>query len=313
MPQCLVSFGSNLGTRDSAIVAAARELAANPAVENFRASRLFETPAIGGPSGQSSFLNGVAVFDTNARAREVLHWLQDIEQDLGRRRIERWAARSIDLDVVLHGSLVGGANDLTVPHPRYTARRFVLRPACDVAPDYRDPRFGWTIRRLAEHLDAGNASLALTGSDEQVRAELCRLVETNHGIRVFHAMPMPEPMAVLGTAPAPHAGLASAWKQTPIEVADDLPWVSAFVPPLPPADSAEANVRSTPRLVARIQWTKPEERWPAPHHIWASGLQWPEYRLEIDDLTWAAGELASALASMRCPLSPISDDQDWWR
>jgi 2-amino-4-hydroxy-6-hydroxymethyldihydropteridine diphosphokinase len=313
MPQCLVSFGSNLGTRDSAIVAAARHLAANPAVENFRASRLFETPAIGGPSGQSSFLNGVAVFDTNARAREVLYWLQEIEQDLGRRRTERWAARSIDLDVVLHGSLVGGANDLTVPHPRYTARRFVLRPACDVAPDYRDPRFGWTLRRLAEHLDAGNASLALTGSDEKVRAELCRLVEANHGIRVFHAMPMPEPMAVLGTAPVPSARFGEASEQTRIEVVDDLPWVSAFVPALPSEDSLESNARSTPRLVARIQWTKPEERWPAPHHIWASGLQWPEYRLEIDDLTWAAGELASALASMRCPLSPISDDQDWWR
>jgi len=74
VPQCLVSFGSNLGTRDSAIVTAARQLAMMPGVENFRASRLFETPPIGGPTGQSAFLNGVAVFDTNSRAREVLLW-----------------------------------------------------------------------------------------------------------------------------------------------------------------------------------------------------------------------------------------------
>ena len=105
MPQCLVSFGSNLGTRESLIVTAARQLAAMREIENFRTSRLFETPPIGGPSGQSSFLNGVAVFETTARAREVLLWLQAIEQQLGRQRHERWAARCIDLDVVLHGSL----------------------------------------------------------------------------------------------------------------------------------------------------------------------------------------------------------------
>jgi 2-amino-4-hydroxy-6-hydroxymethyldihydropteridine diphosphokinase len=313
MPQCLVSFGSNLGTRDSAIVTAARQLASHSAVENFRASRLYETPPIGGPSGQSTFLNGVAVFETTARAREVLDWLQEIESQLGRQRQVRWAARSIDLDVVLHGSLIGGANDLTVPHPRYTARRFVLRPACDVAPNYRDPRFGWTLRELADHLDAGNASLALTSGDEHVRAELCRQLESKHQIRVFHAAPMPEPMAVRGTAPLAHCEQIPVAEQTVIDVNDDKPWVSAFVPELPAAGSPGACARSTPRLVARIQWTKPEERWPAPHRIYASRIQWPEYRLEFDDIEWASGEIASALASMRCPLVPISDDQDWWR
>jgi len=42
-------------------------------------------------------------------------------------------------------------------------------------------------------------------------------------------------------------------------------------------------------------------------------LHWPEYRLEIDDLEWAAGEIVSALTSMRCPLIPIDNNQDWWR
>jgi 2-amino-4-hydroxy-6-hydroxymethyldihydropteridine diphosphokinase len=321
--QCLVSFGSNLGTRDSVIVTAIRELAQIPKVENFRASRLFETPPIGGPLGQSPFLNGVAVFDTQSRAREVLDWLQSIEQQLGRQRELRWAARSIDLDVVLHGSLIGGASDLTVPHPRYTARRFVLRPACDIAADYCDPRFGWTIGQLADHLDAGNASLALTGGDESIRQELCRLLTSLHGIRVFQASPLPAPMAVLGTAPLVSREYYNTVSQTMIDVEEDQPWVSAFVPPLPdrfntlatPDKHAgtETDERAIPRLIARIQWTKPEERWPAPHRIYPSSLQWPEYRLEIDDYTWAAGEIASALASMRCPLTPISDNGDWWR
>jgi 2-amino-4-hydroxy-6-hydroxymethyldihydropteridine diphosphokinase len=313
MPQCLISFGANLGARDSAIVTAARHLSQMSEVENFRASRLYETPAIGGPSGQSSFLNGVAVFDTHSRAREVLLWLQELEQRLGRQRHERWAARSIDLDVVLHGSLVGGANDLTVPHPRYTARRFVLRPACDVAPDYRDPRFGWTLGQLADHLDQGNASISLTGGDEVTRRELGCLLESEHRVRVFHAAPMPEPMSVLGTAPMGNRESVFAATQTVIDVEDDQPWVSTFVPALPEPDDRSERCRCVPRLIGRVQWTRPEERWPAPHRIWPSSSQWPEYRLEIDDLNWAAGEIVSALASMRCPLVPIDDDQDWWR
>ena len=116
-----------------------------------KASRLFETPPIGGPSGQEPFLNAVAAFETDASAREILDLLQQTEQRLGRTRNLRWDSRSIDLDVVLHGALVGGTSDLIVPHPRYTARQFVLKPACDVAADYRDPRFGWDLRTLSQH------------------------------------------------------------------------------------------------------------------------------------------------------------------
>lgn len=313
MAQCLVSFGANLGTRESAIAAAARELSAIPEVANFRASRLYETPPIGGPSGQDPFLNGVAAFDTTAGARRVLGWLQDLENRLGRVRDHRWAARSIDLDVVLHGNLIGGASDLTVPHPRYTARRFVLRPACDVAADYRDPRFGWTLRQLAEHLESGNASMALLGSDVATRAELCHRLSARFSICTFAENPLPTPMAVIGNAPAGSLQRVQPTQSTSgpmIAVEDDSPWVSAFVGPLSIAEAG--SDRNVPRLIARMQWTSPEQRWPAPHNIWPSTSGWPEYRLEVDDLDWAAGEVASALASMRCPIKPITDDGHWW-
>ncbi len=338
MAECLVSFGANLGTRESAIATAARELSSLPAVANFRASRLFETPPIGGPSGQDPFLNGVAAFDTTAGAREVLGWLQELEQRLGRRRDHRWGARSIDLDVVLHGNLIGGASDLTVPHPRYTARRFVLRPACDVAADFRDPRFGWTIARLAEHLDAGNASLALTGCNAAVRRELCLQLQQRFGVRTFPDKPLPAPMAVIGNAPAGSFAAASTHPATTtarlpdandsrfsVMVDDASAWVSAFIGPLPSGrladtavtespggDSAAVDPRTVPRLIGRMAWTRPEQRWPAPHNIWPSTSRWPEYRLEVDDLDWTVGEVASALESMRCPLHPVTDDGFWW-
>lgn len=318
MPQCLVSFGSNLGSRQNVIAAAVRALSQRPEVDNFRVSRLYETPPIGGPSGQEPFLNGVAAFDTPARARQVLGWLQELEEQLGRRRQRRWGARSIDLDVVLHGNLIGGSSDLTVPHPRYTARRFVLRPACDVAAEYRDPRFGWTLSRLAEHVERGNASMALSGSDAATRAALCLRLRTQYNVLVFDADPMPHPMAVIANVPAAPAAKASSAPDAAIRVDDDSPWVSATVGPLPSSpedlqqESSPNRQRNVPRLIARMQWTRREDRWPAPHNIWPSTSCWPEYRLEVGDLDWAASEVVSALASMRCPLQAVTPDGSWW-
>ncbi len=209
--QCLISFGSNLGDRDRLIAEAAQQIASSGVTAELRTSRLFETPPIGGPHGQEPFLNAVAAFDTEASAREILELLQQVEQQLGRQRRRRWDARSIDLDVVLHGELVGGGTGLIVPHPRYTAREFVLEPACDVAPHYRDPRFGWTLQQLARHLRHGVPSLALVGGSAATRAEICRRLTQEHHIRTFLAAPVAKSMPIIARAPAsvPHSTTAN--------------------------------------------------------------------------------------------------------
>ncbi len=322
--QCLISFGSNLGNRDAVIADAARAIIQAPFIETFRTSRLFETPAIGGPGGQEPFLNAIAALDTRASAREILALLQSVEEQLGRQRKHRWGARSIDLDVVLHGELVGGGRGLIVPHPRYTARQFVLQPACDVAAEYRDPRFGWTLRQLTDHLSAGAPSLALIGGDLATRLKLCERLATEHGIRVFADRDLPEPMSVLGNVPAGGVPFITSGdvqgssiglrRLVPdaIHAANDAPWVSAFVPPLPPLDSPLTGAVDVPRLVARLQWSTAETRWPAPHQMWPTTWQWPEYRLEIDDLDWTVGEIVSALDSMRCEVRPVTESGDWY-
>lgn len=337
--QCLISFGSNLGDRHALIADAAKAVADLPKVEELRASRLFETPPIGGPAGQEPFLNAVAAFDTMASAREILDCLQVIEADLGRQRRQRWGARAIDLDVVLHGELVGGGTGLIVPHPRYTARQFVLKPACDVAAHYRDPRFGWTLKRLAEHIDQGVPSLVLVGGDQAIREELCTRLAAQSGITTFAAKPLAKPMKVVGNAPAPVVHRTQAVPEKSLGVpmvagdkprvqgpdvagnsvdsiircnADAGPWVSAFMPPLPPLHSSKTASVNVPRLVARMQSTTDQTRWPAPHQMWPAGWRWPEYRLEIDDMDWAVSELASALSSMRCPVEAVTADGGWW-
>ncbi len=318
--QCLISFGSNLGDRHEVIAAAAKRIDQSSLLKQgtkLRTSRLFETPPIGGPGGQDPFLNAVAAFDTNGSAREVLSLLQSLELELGRQRHRRWAARSIDLDVVLHGELVGGGTGLIVPHPRYTARQFVLKPACDVAADYRDPRFGWTLSTLSQHISSGSASMALVGGDAEIRETLCQRLTNEHGIRTFPAKPMSEPMPIVGNAPAvARTSAANVPQGGPMEVCGDQPWVAAYLPPLPlGADPASKIMTSptVPRLVARLQRATEQTRWPAPHQIWPAGWDWPEYRLEVDDLAWAVSELASALDSMRCEVVPVTEDGDWWQ
>ena len=341
--QCLISFGSNLGDRHAVVADAARAVAKISNVHELQASRLFETPPIGGPTGQEPFLNAVAAFETEASARDVLESLQVIEKALGRERRQRWGARVIDLDVVLHGELVGGGTGVLVPHPRYTARQFVLKPACDVAGHYRDPRFGWTLSRLAEHIDQGVPSLALVGGDQAIREELCARLSDQFGVTTFAASPLAKPMKVLGNAPMPvrrdagqerssagrgslsgpeQAGrvqesdrqLESGMAEGSVEVSKATePWVSAFLPSLPPLDSSQAASLNVPRLVARMQSTTDQTKWPAPHQMWPSGWCWPEYRLEIDDLDWAVSELESALTSMRCPVQPVTADGEWWK
>ncbi len=315
MPQCLISFGANLGARDSTIVAALRELASHREVENFAVSRLFETPAIGGPEGQDTFLNGVAAFDTTANASDVLRWLNEIESHLGRQRERRWGARSIDLDVVLHGTLIGGSSDLTVPHPRYTARRFVVRPAVDVVPNYVDPRFGWTMRQLADHLDQGVASLAMIGGEQALLNELCNQLTEKHGVLTFPSQRSSALMEVLGNVPMPHSMPAPLPPESiPLDADQiDQPWVAAFVPPLLQGDARPLHPNLVPRLIVRVSQLKPEQRWPAPYRMKQMQLNWPEYRLEFEDVQWASSELHSAIDSMRCELKPVADNGEWWK
>jgi len=352
LSQCLISFGSNLGNRHELIAEAAHRVASSPLVcrhlgKSLATSRLFETPPIGGPGGQEPFLNAVAAFETEGSARDVLIMLQQVEDQLGRRRRRRWDARTIDLDVVLHGQLVGGSHALTVPHPRYTARQFVLQPACDVAGNYRDPRFGWTLQRLANHLSAATPSLALVGSDLATRQAICERLSREHDIRTFAAASSLPTIPVIGNAPLPSRrviGSVSDEQHEPVVDTDGQPWVAAYLPPLPLLfGAAEAELvavssqPTVPRLVVRMQrasaTTSPQvatrlaanlarqrddhdnsvgSAWPAPHQIWPAGWTWPEYRLEIDDIDWAVGELASAIDSMRCPVEAVTQDGKWW-
>jgi 7,8-dihydro-6-hydroxymethylpterin-pyrophosphokinase len=136
---------------------------------------------VGGPAGQSPFLNAAVLIDTPLAPERLLDEVGKIERDLGRRRTEHWGPRPIDLDLLFYDDLVVASNRLQLPHPRMAWRRFVLAPSVEVAPTMRHPTIGWTVRQLLDHLDTATAYIAIAGPAGAGRAGLARAVAAQLG------------------------------------------------------------------------------------------------------------------------------------
>ncbi|WP_076745387.1 2-amino-4-hydroxy-6-hydroxymethyldihydropteridine diphosphokinase [Sphingomonas jeddahensis] len=98
------------------------------------------------------FANTVAIIESDASPRELLRTLKAIERRFGRRRGQRWGARVIDLDLILWSGGTYQDSDLTIPHAAFRMRDFVLAPLARLAPSWRDPLTGLTVRQLHARL-----------------------------------------------------------------------------------------------------------------------------------------------------------------
>ena len=123
-----LGLGSNLGDRRAHLRAAVDALPEVVAV-----SPVYETDPVGGPPGQSPYLNLVVALETDRSPRQLLELGQALETVAGRVRTERNGPRTLDVDVLLVGDLTVREPDLVVPHPRMWQRRFVLAPLADLA------------------------------------------------------------------------------------------------------------------------------------------------------------------------------------
>jgi 2-amino-4-hydroxy-6-hydroxymethyldihydropteridine diphosphokinase len=149
----LLGLGSNLGDRRAALEGAIAALAATPGITVRRVSSFHETEPAGGPPGQGRYLNAAAVIETSLDALALLHVLQDVEARFGRIRTVRFGERTLDLDLLFFGDQIISTPELTVPHPRFSVRRFVLEPLAEVAPEQVDPVSQRTIAQLLGDLD----------------------------------------------------------------------------------------------------------------------------------------------------------------
>lgn len=148
MPVACIGLGSNLGNRIFYLREALLRLAREP-VSLLAVSPLYETVPVGGPA-QSKYFNACASLDTALSPVTLLRRMQAIETALGRKRLERWGPRTIDLDLLLYGNVIMRTPMLELPHPRMAERDFVLQPLAVIAPDLTVPGTGKTVRRLFE-------------------------------------------------------------------------------------------------------------------------------------------------------------------
>ena len=149
-----LSLGSNLGDRRAHLLWAVEEL--RRVLRNVRASEPIETEPEGVPEPQPPYLNMAAVGETDAAPLDLLATLLDLERRQGRTRPAPRAPRTLDLDLILYGDATLDLPGLTVPHPMFRSRRFVLSPLASVAPDLVDPVTGLTVRQLLDRLSEKN-------------------------------------------------------------------------------------------------------------------------------------------------------------
>jgi len=129
-----VGFGSNLGDREENLRAGLIAIA-RAGVTPVAVSSLWETEPVDG-AGPGWFLNLVARVDTALSPEDVLAVLMAAERERGRVRGRPNAPRELDLDLLMLGGLRRSTPDLTLPHPRLWARRFVLAPLAELAPEF---------------------------------------------------------------------------------------------------------------------------------------------------------------------------------
>ena len=146
MVTAAVALGSNLGDRRSHLDYAASRL--RLLLADLRVSGYYETDPVDVQGAQPLFLNAAAVGSTDASARDLLRALLSIEAERGRERPHPGAARTLDLDLLLYGSVLLNEPGLVVPHPRFRERLFVLEPLAEIAPDLVDPVTGSTVVEL---------------------------------------------------------------------------------------------------------------------------------------------------------------------
>jgi len=134
MVKAYVGIGSNLGDRQKTIDKAFALLNKVQGVAITKRSSIYETEPLGGPK-QGKFLNGVIEIDTELEPLELLDTLQNIENELGRVRSERFGPRTMDLDILFYGDIKMNTIRLTIPHPRIGEREFVLQGLREIAPE----------------------------------------------------------------------------------------------------------------------------------------------------------------------------------
>jgi 2-amino-4-hydroxy-6-hydroxymethyldihydropteridine diphosphokinase len=139
-------LGSNLGNRHQLLDAAQKHISEH--VGNITQTSGFYETAAWGKTDQPAFINQVVEVDTDISPKELLHIIQDIENQMGRIRYEKWGERIIDIDILYYNDLAMEEENIKIPHPEIGNRKFTLAPLVEIAADYLHPILRKTNREL---------------------------------------------------------------------------------------------------------------------------------------------------------------------
>lgn len=151
-----LALGSNVGDGNQQFDLAISLLKTH--LENIVESPRYLSKAVG-VTGQPDFTNSVLKAETDLDPQSLLKFTQATEQQVGRIHRYRWGPREIDIDIIFYDDLAQNTPLLTLPHPRFFERDFVLKPLLDIAPDLVDPLSGKKVQELFNAFSATDRSI----------------------------------------------------------------------------------------------------------------------------------------------------------
>lgn len=159
--EAYIALGSNLGDRELNLLRAVAEIGRLPGSRVTALSSFYETSPVGAVK-QDAFYNAVLRLSTELDPRSLLARMLRIEDETFKRvRTIHQGPRRMDLDLLLYGDRTINEEDLVVPHPRLTERRFVLQPLCEIAPNLLHPLTGKSIRETLASLESDETVVKL--------------------------------------------------------------------------------------------------------------------------------------------------------
>lgn len=145
MAKVVIAVGSNKGDRLTFIKQALDRI--NKIGHITAVASLYQTSAYG-VRNQADFYNSVIVLNTEMIPDKLLNELKKIEEQVGRTENIRWGPREIDLDIILYNQLQVNQTELTIPHPDFQNRIFVLQPLVEIEPELPVPGMNMSVSKL---------------------------------------------------------------------------------------------------------------------------------------------------------------------
>lgn len=157
-----LSIGGNMGDRLAHLRNAVKAITQIPGIACVSVSPVYETEPVGvKPQYRDMpYLNAVVIITAAIPLPELSKTMHDIEEKLGRTRAEdRFAPRTIDIDILFAGETICQEEHLTLPHPRWAERRFVLQPLADLRPDLHIPGSNRSVAECLAALPTGKEAV----------------------------------------------------------------------------------------------------------------------------------------------------------